>query len=157
MSESENSPKFVFLLNVGLRSVERWLDSRGRPSMLSSAQTGTLFYLSRHDGALIGEVAQALMIKAPAMSGMANRMEQAGLIARRSDPLDGRATRLFMTEEGKLQSQHAKSNLPTLNAKLAEGFSSAEMDIVARWLESLQHKLEPDSGARSEQVTHSAS
>lgn len=150
MSELQDSPKLFFLLNVGLRSVDRWLDSRRRPPVLSSAQTGTLFYLSRHDGALIGEVAQALMVGAPAMSGMANRMEQAGLIARRSDPQDGRATRLFLTEAGKVQSQRAKANLPMLNAKLAEGFSSAEMDVVARWLESLQHKLEPDSGARSE-------
>lgn len=150
MSKSTSPPKYVFLLNVGLRSIERWLESRpDRPSTLSSAQVGALFYLARHDGALIGEVAQALMIGAPAMSGLANRMEQAGLIARRRDAIDGRAIRLYLTEQGQLVRQRAQADLLILNAKLTEGFSEAEMKVVARWLESLQSKLELETPDRA--------
>ena len=43
-----------------------------RPVFLrNAAQAGTLFFLSRKGGALIGDVAQALRIGAPAMSGLA--------------------------------------------------------------------------------------
>lgn len=136
------NPRLVFLLNVGLRAIERWLESRpDRPAALTSAQVGTIFYLFRNDGALIGEVAQSLMIGAPAMSGMANRMEQAGLIMRHRDTADGRSIRLFLTKEGKVVGERARSDLARLNAALTEGFSEAEMAIVERWLASIPGRL----------------
>lgn len=145
MNQKKTPPRFVFLLNVGLRSIERWLDSRtDRPSTLSSAQVGALFFLQKQDGALIGDIAQALSIGAPAMTGMANRMEQAGLIARVRDTGDGRAIRLYLTEEGQSARRRAQADLKLLNAKLTEGFTDDEMQVVARWLEKLpdQFRLE---------------
>jgi MarR family transcriptional regulator, organic hydroperoxide resistance regulator len=82
-----------------------------------------------------------LDIGAPAMSGLANRLEQSGYVVRKRDPEDGRAIRLFQTEEGRAAGQRAKSRLGTLNAKLSEGFSEAEMVVVGRWLESLPQRL----------------
>lgn len=65
----------------------------GGASALSAAQAGTMFYLAENDGALTGDVAAALNIGAPAMSGLANRLEQAGFLTRQRDEEDGRANR----------------------------------------------------------------
>lgn len=146
MSQKNSPPRFVFLLNVGVRAIERWLDSRtDRPATLSSAQVGALFFLHKHDGALIGDIAQALSVGAPAMTGMANRMEQAGLITRVRDTTDGRAIRLHLTEEGQVARRRAQAGLKLLNAKLTEGFTEAEMQVVARWLEKLPDQFQPDN------------
>jgi MarR family transcriptional regulator, organic hydroperoxide resistance regulator len=146
MNQKNSPPRFVFLLNVGLRAIERWLDSRtDRPATLSSAQAGALFFLHKHDGALIGDIAQALSVGASAMTGMANRMEQAGLITRVRDTTDGRAIRLHLTEEGQVARRRAQADLKLLNAKLTEGFTEAEMHVVARWLEKLPDQFQPDS------------
>jgi len=142
MNKKASSPRFVFLLNVGLRSIERWLDSRtDRPSALSSAQVGALFFIHKQESALIGDIAQALSIGAPAMTGMANRMEQAGLITRIRDTGDGRAIRLHLTEEGQSARRRAQADLKLLNAKVTEGFTDDEMQVVVRWLEKLPDKF----------------
>ncbi|NLO78987.1 MAG: winged helix-turn-helix transcriptional regulator [Xanthomonadaceae bacterium] len=142
MNEPRKLPILVFLLNVGQRSVERWLEGRpNRPAALTSGQARALFYLARNDGAPIGKVAEALAIGAPAMSALANRMEQAGLVVRRRDTADGRSIRLCLTEKGWQTMRRAQAELAALNAKLTEGFSEAEIAIVARWLEPLPRKL----------------
>ncbi len=143
--KDQKKTRLVFLLNLAQRAVDRWIDSQAdRSSGLSAAQAGTMFYLSQSDGALTGDVAQALNIGAPAMSGLANRLEQAGYLVRQRDPDDGRAIRLYQTEEGRLAGQRSKTALSALNIRLSEGFSEDEMAVVGRWLETLPRRLSAD-------------
>jgi DNA-binding MarR family transcriptional regulator len=140
--KDQKRTRLVFLLSLAQRALDRWIEaSSDGPGGLSAAQAATMFFLSRRDGALIGDVAQALNIGAPAMSGLANRLEQAGYLMRERDTEDGRAIRLYQTEEGRAAGQRAKAALSALNAKLNEGFSEDEMDVVSRWLESLPQRL----------------
>lgn len=77
------------------------------------------------------------------MSGLVDRVERAGLVERHSDELDRRASRLWLTTAGRAALKRAKSGLTELNARMTEGFTESEIDVVARWLESLQDKF-PD-------------
>ncbi|MES2130013.1 MAG: MarR family transcriptional regulator [Pseudomonadota bacterium] len=141
--KDQKRARLVFLLNVAQRALDRWIEAATQgPTALTPAQAGTLFFLAQHDGALIGDVADALGIGAPGMSGLANRMEQAGFLVRQRDADDGRAIRLYQTEEGRLAGQKAKVALAALNTRLYEGFNEDEMAIVARWLETLPQRLE---------------
>ncbi len=108
---------------------------------MTAAQAGLLFFLGEHDGSLLSEAAAALDLGAPGMSGLADRTERAGLIERRADESDGRASRLWLTEEGRAARQRSKLRMKDLNARLTEGFTEAEIDIVARWLTSLQSRF----------------
>jgi DNA-binding MarR family transcriptional regulator len=140
--KGRKQPKLVFLLNVAQRAVERWIESNAaRSGALSAAQAGTMFFLARNDGALVGDIARSLSIGAAAMTGLADRLEQVGYVVRKRDPEDGRAIRLYQTEEGRIAGQRAEATLKDLNAQLRDGFTNDEMAIVGRWLESLQHKL----------------
>jgi DNA-binding MarR family transcriptional regulator len=150
--KTQKKYRLVFLLNVAQRAVERWKETRGDgPAPLSAAQAGTMFFLSANDGALIGEVAQALNIGAPAMSGLAARLEKAGYLTRMPDPQDGRAFRLYQTEEGRRAGRRAKAALGALNARLRHGFSDDEMEIVGRWLEAVAENFSTDNAGRSEE------
>lgn len=140
--------RLIYLLNVGQRKLHRWIEARaGAEGGASAAQAGALFYLARHDGALIGDLAGALDLAPSAMTGLADRMERAGLLERRRDPDDGRATRLYLTDAGRLALEPARRTVAALNEQLAEGFSAAEIEVVARWLQSLQDKF-GDPGRR---------
>lgn len=140
--KDQRKTRLVFLLNIAQRAVERWIESSAdEPAALSAAQAGTMFFLSRSDGALVGDVAHAMKIGAPAMSGLANRLEQAGYLVRKRDELDGRTIRLFQTEAGRAAGQRAKAALSALNVKLSDGFTEDEMAVVGRWLESLPQRL----------------
>jgi DNA-binding MarR family transcriptional regulator len=141
----EMDHRLVYLLNVGQRRLQRWTQARAALGGMTASQSGLLFFLAKHDGALIGEAAAALDLGAPGMSGLADRTERAGLIERRADEADRRASRLWLTAEGRVAMKRARAGLVELNARMIEGFSAAEIDVVARWLASLQDKF-PDVG-----------
>ncbi|MBF6989960.1 MULTISPECIES: MarR family winged helix-turn-helix transcriptional regulator [Cupriavidus] len=133
--------RLVYLLNVGQRRLQRWSQARVAGGGVTAAQSGLLFFLGGNDGALMSEAAAALDLGAPGMSGLADRTERAGLIERRPDESDRRVSRLWLTEAGRAARQHSKVSMKALNAKLTKGFTEAEIDIVARWLTSLQTKF----------------
>ena len=103
-----------------------------------------LEFLGRNDGALIGDVSQALDIMPSAMTGLADRMERAGLVKRRRDGEDGRSQRLHLTSAGQELGKRAATRTRVINNRLMDGFSEAEIDVVSRWLTSLQDKFPKD-------------
>ncbi len=133
--------RLVYLLNVGQRRLHRWTQAQAATSGVTAAQAGLLFYLGKHDGALMGEAAAALDLGASALSGLVDRMTTAGLVERRADATDGRAWQLWLTEAGRAALALSGEILSQLNARLGEGFSAEDMDVVARWLGSLQDKF----------------
>ena len=89
----------------------------------------------------MSEAAAALDLGAPGMSGLADRTERAGLIERRPDENDRRASRLWLTKAGHAARERSKVSVKELNARLTAGFTTAEIEVVARWLTSLQTKF----------------
>ena len=133
--------RLIFLLNVAQRRLQRFVAAQTRDGGVTSAQSGLLFVLGRTDGVLMGEAGAALDLGMPGISGLAERMVEAGLIEKRADPADGRAWRLFLTVSGRKALARTKSRVAELNARLTEGFSDTEIDIVSRWLISVQSKF----------------
>ena len=133
-SESGPDRRLIFLLSVAQRRVQRHVAALTKEGGVTSAQSGLLFVLGRRDGALMGEAGAALDLGMPGISGLAERMVEGGLIEKRADPDDGRAFRLWLTAAGRKALARTKGGVAALNARLTEGFSEAEIDIVARWL-----------------------
>ena len=133
--------RLVFLLNVAQRRLQRWVAARMDKDGVTATQSGLLFILGQRDGALMGEAGAALDLGPPGISGLVDRMTAAGLIKRRADPDDGRAWRLWLTPVGRAALAQSKAGLAEINAHLAEGFTNAEIDIVARWLTSFQTRF----------------
>jgi DNA-binding MarR family transcriptional regulator len=133
--------RLVFLFNVAQRRLQRWIAAQTQQSGVTAAQSGLLFVLGQRDGVLMGEAGAALDLGPPGISGLVDRMTAANLIRRRADPDDGRAWRLWLTPAGRAALAQSKTGLAEVNARLAEGFTEAEIDVVARWLTGLQSKF----------------
>lgn len=131
--------RLVFLLNVAQRRLQRWMAAR--TNGVTAAQSGLLFVLGQRDGALMGEAGAALDLGPPGISGLVDRMTAANLIRRRADPDDGRAWRLWLTPAGRAALAQSKAGLVEINARLTEGFSEAEIAVVARWLTTMQTRF----------------
>jgi DNA-binding MarR family transcriptional regulator len=69
--------------------------------------------LFEEDGLRIGEVATRARLSKQTMTTMVRLLERDGLVQRRPDPSDGRASLLFLTP-------HARNLRPTVEAALAE-------------------------------------
>jgi DNA-binding MarR family transcriptional regulator len=133
--------RLIFLLNVAQRRLQRFLAMQAPRGGVTAAQSGLLFVLGRRDGVLIGEAGAALDLGMPGISGLADRMIEAGLIEKRADPSDGRAWRLWLTASGRKALARSRAGVAELNARLTHDFTDAEIEIVARWLSSFQTKF----------------
>jgi DNA-binding MarR family transcriptional regulator len=136
--------RLIYLLNVAQRRVQRFVAGQGRGA--TPAQSGLLFVLGKQDGLAMGEAGAALDLGLPGISGLAERMMEAGLIKKRADPADGRATRLWLTEAGRKELTRARAGAADINARLMDGFTEAEIDIVSRWLRAVQTKFPKGDG-----------
>jgi DNA-binding MarR family transcriptional regulator len=133
--------RLIFLLNVAQRRLQRWVAAQAPKGGVTATQTGLLFVLGRRDGVLMGEAGAALDLGMPGISGLAERMVEAGLIEKRADPDDGRAWRLWLTQAGRKALARAKAGVAEISARLTEGFTDAEIETVSRWLTSVQTKF----------------
>ncbi len=94
----------------------------------------------------MGEAGAALDLGPAGISGLVDRMAASGLIERRADERDARAWRVFVTAKGRKSLLRAREAARAMNARLAEGFGDEEIDIVARWLTSIQSKFPRGDG-----------
>jgi DNA-binding MarR family transcriptional regulator len=131
--------RLIYLLNVAQRRVQRFVATQRDGA--TPAQSGLLFVLGKQDGLAMGEAGAALDLGPPGISGLAERMMEAGLIKKRADPAAGRTARLGLTGAGRKELARAKTGAADINARLIDGFTEAEIDIVARWLKAVQIKF----------------
>ena len=132
--------RLIYLLSVAQRRLQRWMAAQPE-NEVTPAQAGLLFVLGKQDGILMGEAGAALDLGPAGISGLVDRTAAAGLVERRADSEDGRAWRVWLTSKGRAALAQAKAGAAEVNAALTEGFTSAEIDIVARWLTSIQDKF----------------
>lgn len=135
--------RLIYLLSVAQRRLQRWMASQPE-SEVTPAQAGLLFILGKQDGILMGEAGAALDLGPAGISGLVDRTATAKLVERRADRADGRAWRVWLTPKGRTALAQAKAAAAEVNAALTQGFTRAEIDIVARWLTSIQDKFPRD-------------
>lgn len=136
MKQGKAPPRFVWLLNRAQRAVHRWIETRPQAwDGISPAQVGLLFFLRSRPAASIGDIAAATEVAPAAVTNLSKRMQALGLVERAGDEHDARVTRLRLTDAGAQAGAQAQQVLAQLNGQLTEGFTDAELAVVARWLE----------------------
>src|SRR5215472_13345094 len=124
-SRSGPDRRLIYLLNVAQRRLQRFVAAQTKAGGVTSAQSGLLFVLGKQAGALMGEAGAALDLGPPGISGLAERMVEAGLIEKRADPDDGRASRLWLTVSGRKALARTKAGVAELNARFIKDTSDA--------------------------------
>lgn len=78
-----------------------WLRRNTPPDEWSAVALSTLDALDRHGPLRITDLVARERITQPGMTGLAARLENAGLVERRADPGDGRVTLVAITPAGR--------------------------------------------------------
>lgn len=136
--------RLIWLLARAQRRVMARADAALAGLDLTSTQAGALFCIKGEDGTSVGELAEQLDLAQSAASGLAQRLEAAGLVARSPDPADGRSVRLVLTRSGRKRRKEAGRKAQAGNAALCAGMSETEITIVARWLQRVGTATEAD-------------
>ena len=127
--------RLFFLINMAQRKMFRYVDSVCEAELgFSVTQVAALLFIARHEGGLQKDLGAALALNKPAVTGLCGRMEQNGLIERRPCEQDGRASRLYLTPQGKAVLPRVMPLLTRMNASLAADFSDGELDVLVRFL-----------------------
>lgn len=139
MAKPSRAPRFLHLLTRAARAAQIVADAGLSDIGLTSAQSGVLFLIPKEGGASVNAVSDGLGLAQSAASVLVQRLEQAGLIERETDPNDRRAVLLTLTARGRMLRAKAVERSQRMNASAARGFNAEEQAIVARWL---QHMIE---------------
>lgn len=100
-----------------------------------------LWRLWREDGLTQSQLVERLCVQPPTVSKMLDRMEKAGLVTRRPDPDDSRASRVYLTEQGRKSQQAVSEVWKHIEQRLTEGLSLEERLLLRRLLLQVHENL----------------
>ena len=87
------------------------------------------------------ELSVKLLVDKSKLTGVAGRMEAAGLLIRRVDPLDSRAYQLELTSRGRKILEHVEMPYRAEVKKVMADFSPAELSMLIRFMERMRKTL----------------
>lgn len=117
-----------------LRRLRREDDASGLPAPQLSALSVIVF----GGPVTLGQLATAEQVRPPTITKLVANLEDAGLVEREPDPVDGRITRVKATARGtKLLHEGRQRRVASLNASLAQ-LPAKERMLVARALPILE-------------------
>ena len=95
---------------------------------LQSGARRVLACLAVRDGVSQLDLIRATHLKAPTISLIVQKMEHDGLILRKTDDLDMRLTRVYLTELGKTVNRNIRESIETVENTAMQDFSEEEKE-----------------------------
>jgi DNA-binding MarR family transcriptional regulator len=127
-----------------------WLSLRGVVAEalvqheLSVAQFASLLMLDEAPGMSVADVARKVSTARQSANEMLAGLERAGLVERRPHPTDRRSQQIFLTGPGRVRLAEAVPTVQAVEARLAAGFSAAELAVVTAWLQRMTEATAPE-------------
>lgn len=126
-------------LSAALERIARLVRGAELPGGLSSVAASTLFALATEGPTRLTTLAATEHVTQPAMTQLVRRLERDGLVERRSDPSDGRAVLVTITDAGAaLSAERRTARAEALAAVLAD-LAREERDALAAAIPALEH------------------
>ncbi|MGE5389611.1 MAG: MarR family winged helix-turn-helix transcriptional regulator [Deltaproteobacteria bacterium] len=89
-----------FRLGALTRRIQREYNNKFAELNITLGQSFVLFCLMEADGSSVKDIAAAVQLDPPAITGLVDRLAKEGLVERRTDLEDRRATNVYLTERG---------------------------------------------------------
>lgn len=121
--------------------VQDFLAARAREHGLSSTEFTALIRTTDATGVTGAQLAQALGMRSSSVTGLADRLEAKGLIARRPHPHDRRAVVLHATRRGRAVVNRAIGPLLVQLVALAQELEFDECALIATFLDRIDDAL----------------
>ncbi|MGE5423426.1 MAG: MarR family winged helix-turn-helix transcriptional regulator [Ignavibacteriales bacterium] len=92
---------WCFQLGSLTRKIARMYNSRFNELGITLGQSFVLFYLMEQDGKGVKDIASAVQLDSPSVTGLVDRLLKEGLVIRKEDPEDRRSVQVFITPQGR--------------------------------------------------------
>jgi MarR family transcriptional regulator, organic hydroperoxide resistance regulator len=108
---------------------------------LFRGQPPVLFKLGEHEGRTQSDLAEKLELTPATLTNILTRMEHSGLIERRTDSVDCRCSRIFLTDEGREKLSQAIEQTQKMDEAAFASFSLEEQNQLDQYLERIHQNL----------------
>ncbi len=123
------------------RLMRRAFDARARSIGVTRPQWQVLSALRRHEGVNQGKLADLLDVEPITVCRMVDRLQEADLVERRTDPADRRSWRLYLTAKAHELLDQLRPLADELLEQAFEGVDAAERLRLAATLDRLRLNL----------------
>lgn len=121
-------PEVLDLHGKTNKAVRAAADAALRRHGLRLGQDHLLAALWQQDGRTPGEIAVATGVTTPAVTKLAGRMSEAGLLTRRRDERDNRLVRLWLTDAGRALREPVEAERRLLEERVTRELTAAERE-----------------------------
>jgi len=135
MSTIEKSTGFLVVRTA--RSMKKSLDNNLAEFGITSPQHHVLSVLNDEDGQALSVIGKKVFLDKPAITGLADRMENDKLVERRRYPEDRRVIKLFLTKSGKDILKKYEHIVKETDDNLVKVFSEEELAIFRKMLDRI--------------------
>jgi DNA-binding MarR family transcriptional regulator len=129
-------------LSLGLREFALALVRSTRNDTLSRTAASTLSWLSREGAMRITTLAEREAVTQPAMTGLVQRLEAAGLVVRSSDARDRRVALIDITDRGREALERRRSRQDAIITDRLAGLPASELAALEAALPALHNLTE---------------
>jgi len=119
-------PEFLDLQGKTTKVIRAAADAALRLHGLRLGQDHLLAALWEQDGRAPGELAAATNVTTPAVTKVAARLAEAGLITRRRDDRDNRLVRFWLTDAGRALREPVETGRRLLEEKITQNLTATE-------------------------------
>jgi len=122
--------RLIYLLTTAQQAVKNHVNKvlAMEGVRITGAQSAILFLLKQQDRRMMSEIGKILGIENSAMTGMIDRLEKSGFVARQPDPADRRAMLICSTPAGLEEVERAKPIIRRVNEAMKSGYSEREIE-----------------------------
>ena len=131
-----------YLIMANQMLVQKALLELLKDTGLTIGQPKILDYLKEHDGSNQKEIATACFLEAGSLTTILNRMEENGLIERRTLNGNRRSFHIFMTEEGKEKQKLVDKAFSEIESRALMGISGEELERFMTIYEKIYSNLQ---------------
>lgn len=133
-----------YLIMANQMLVQKALLEELKDTGLTIGQPKILDYLKEHDGSSQKEIAKACFLEAGSLTTILNKMEEKGLIERRTLNGNRRSFHIFMTDDGKKKQQLVDKVFQKIEKKALADISEDEFEqfisVYRKIYSNLQNK-----------------
>jgi MarR family transcriptional regulator, transcriptional regulator for hemolysin len=142
--------RLSFLIHDVSRMRRTAFDQLMKPLGVTRAQWWVLAHLSRNDGMVQRQLADALDVGKASLGTFLEKLEASGLIERRADPIDKRANRVYMARAGQQLLKQMTQLENVFNERILHDLSQQDRETMIRTLTCIKQALSEQIAPGSE-------